>query len=156
MLCTALASSEPGCTFLISPRAGGWTGKQHLQMHAVLSTLALQFPHLILYLVLQQHHLCLNEWSWFSQTKCSDVVGQSLVAAPSDVSGRRCSVLLDEAPPCRPRSQWNGAAFTEGLGFWGRDVNSLHSARCLANQALGRRICLFISLFFAFMIQCGS
>lgn len=55
------------------------------------------------------------------QTKCSDVVRQSL-AAPSDVSGSHCSVLLDKAPPCRPQSQSNVAAFTEG---WGSGEGSL-------------------------------
>lgn len=87
-------------------------------------------------------------------SQCSDVVRQSLAAAPSDVSGSHCSVLLDKAPPCRPQSQSNGAAFTEGLGFWGRDVNPLRSVQCLRTEL--EHICLFISLFSAFMIQCGS
>lgn len=80
------------------------------------------------------------------QTKCSDVVRQSL-AAPSDVSGSHCSVLLDKAPPCRPQSQSNVAAFYRGLGFWGREFNSLRSASCSRTEPSEGR---FIFLFFYF------
>lgn len=81
-----------------------------------------------------------------SQTKCSDVVRQSLAAAPSDVSGSHCSVLLDKAPPCRPQSQSNGVAFTEGLGFWGRDVNSLRSGPNACKRS-SQKAHLFIYFF---------
>lgn len=67
---------------------------------------------------------------------------------PSDFSGRHRSVLLGKAPPCRPRSQSNGAAFAEG---WGSGEGML--TLCAPSYACKRSSCM-AHLFIYFFIYC--
>lgn len=83
-----------------------------------------------------------------SQTKCSDVVGQSLVAAPSDVSGSRCSVLLDQAPPCKAAKPIKRCRFHRG--GWGSGEGMLTPCAPSNAKALGKAH-LFIYFFLSFL-----